>query len=297
MSLPLETPHALRGHGVGLRPRHFARYLEAAPRVDFVEAITENYLSPGGRPGLVLERVRCDLPVALHGVSLSIGGTDPLSLPYLDAVAALARRIEPAVISDHLCWGTHGGRWVHDLWPLPYTEEALAHVVERVKVVQDRLGRRLLLENVSSYVAFRASTLTEWEFLSEVSRRADCGILLDVNNVVVSARNHGFDPFVFIAGLPVDRVKQLHLAGHSDHGTYLLDSHDHPVPEPVWALYRAVLRRFGEVPSLVEWDDHIPELEVLVGERDRAAAIAAEERRPTMGAQGAQPARLERRAS
>jgi uncharacterized protein (UPF0276 family) len=269
---------ALHGHGVGLRPRHFPRFLEAAPRVDFVEAITENYLARGGRPRAVLERVRRDLPVALHGVSLSIGGPDPIPAAYLDAVAALARWIEPAVLSDHLCWGTHGGRWVHDLWPLPYTEEALRHVVARVAAVQDRLGRRILLENVSSYVAFRGSTMAEWEFLSEVARRADCGILLDVNNVWVSARNHGFDPDAYLAGLPVDRVWQLHLAGHSDHGAYLLDSHDEPVPAPVWALYRSVVRRFGEVPSLVEWDDHIPELEVLVAERDRAAAVAADER-------------------
>jgi uncharacterized protein (UPF0276 family) len=267
----------LHGHGVGLRARHYARYLATTPRVDFVEAITENYLSPGGRPRAVLEQVRRDLPVALHGVSLSIGGSDPLSRSHLDAVADLARWVEPAVVSDHLCWGTHGGRYAHDLWPLPYTEEALAHVVERVGAVQDRLGRHLLLENVSSYVAFRDSTLSEWEFLGEVARRADCGILLDVNNVVVSARNHGFDPDAYVAGLPVDRVWQLYLAGHSDHGTYLLDSHDHPVSDGVWALYRTVVRRFGEVPSLVEWDDHIPELEVLVAERDHATFAESRE--------------------
>jgi uncharacterized protein (UPF0276 family) len=279
----------LTGHGVGLRSRHFPRYLRSAPRVDFVEAITENYLAPGGRPRTVLERVRRDLPVALHGVSLSIGGPDPVSRPYLDAVAELVRCVEPAVVSDHLSWGTHGGRWVHDLWPLPYTEEALEHVVARVGEVQDRLGRQLLLENVSSYVAFRASTLTEWEFLAEVAARAGCGILLDVNNVVVSARNHGFDPLDYIAAIPVGRVRQLHLAGHSDHGSYLLDSHDHPVPPEVWELYRAVVRRFGEVPSLIEWDDHIPELEVLVAERDRAAGIAAEERSRAERVRGGQP--------
>jgi uncharacterized protein len=266
----------LLGHGVGLRPRHFARWLSERPRIDWVEATSENYLGLGGRPYAVLERVRRDLPVVLHGVSLSIGATEPLDERYLTSLRRLVGRIEPALVTDHLCWGRHGGRYVHDLWPLPYTEEALAHVAERVGRVQEMLGRQIALENVSSYVAYRDSTLAEWEFLATISERADCGILLDVNNVHVSAHNHGFDPRAYLAGLPVDRVVQIHLAGHENKGAYLLDSHDAAVPPPVWDLYRNAVGRFGKVPTLVEWDDRIPELEVLVGESCKAAAIEAE---------------------
>ena len=261
------------GHGVGLRPRHFGRWFSERTPVDWVEATSENYLGLGGRPYAVLEKVRHDLPVVLHGVSLSIGATEPLDERYLASLRRLADRIEPALVTDHLCWGRHGGRYVHDLWPLPYTEEALAHVVERVARVQELLGRRIALENVSSYVAYRASTLTEWEFLGALAERADCGILLDVNNVYVSARNHGFDPHAYLAGLPADHVVQIHLAGHEDKGAYLLDSHDAAIPEPVWDLYRETVARLGHVPTLVEWDDRIPELEVLVGESRKAAAI------------------------
>jgi uncharacterized protein (UPF0276 family) len=264
------------GHGVGLRTKHFAQLLAAPPPIDWVEAISENFMAPGGRPVAVLEKVRRDVPVVLHGVSLSIGSTDPLSELYLDRLTDLARRVEPAWISDHLSWGSLGGRYVHDLWPLPYTEEALRHVVSRVVRVQEQLGRQLLLENVSSYVAFRESEMPEWEFLAEVARRADCGILFDVNNVYVSARNHGFDPYAYLAGVPADRVGQIHLAGHSDKGRYLLDTHDHEVPALVWDLYREAVRRLGPVSTLIEWDDHIPPLERLVEESQRAAAVEAE---------------------
>jgi uncharacterized protein len=266
----------LLGHGIGLRTKHFAEVLAAPPPVAWVEAISENFLAPGGRPSAVLEKVRRDVPVVLHGVSLSIGSTDPLCEPYLDQLAELALRVEPAWISDHLCWSSHGGRYAHDLWPLPHTEEALCHVVARVARVQERLGRQILLENVSSYVAFRASELTEWEFLAEVARRADCGILLDVNNVFVSARNHGFDPLTYLAAIPADRIGQVHLAGHSDRGRYLLDTHDGAVAPQVWSLYRETVRRVGAVSTLVEWDDRIPALERLVAESRRAAAIEAE---------------------
>jgi uncharacterized protein (UPF0276 family) len=268
--------HKHLGHGIGLRSKHFPRFLAERPPVEWVEAISENFMAPGGRPLAVLEKVRREVPVVLHGVSLSIGSTDPLSASYLSSLAALARRIEPAWVSDHLCWGSHGGRYVHDLWPLPYTEESLLHVAQRVGAVQEALGRQILLENVSSYLTFRDSTITEWEFLSETARRADCGILLDVNNVFVSARNNGFDPLEYLDGLPADRIGQIHLAGHSDKGRYLLDSHDHPVPEPVWDLYREALRRFGAIPTLVEWDDHIPPLEELVAQSRRAAEVESE---------------------
>ena|ERR1700686_5417574 len=264
------------GHGVGLRPKHFGRLLSEPPRVDWMEATSENFMAPGGRPLAVLERVRREVPVVLHGVSLSIGSTDPLNDSYLAELRALARRVEPALVSDHLCWGSHGGRYAHDLWPLPYTEEALAHVVARVQRVQEFLGRQIALENVSSYVAFCDSTMSEWEFLGQVAERADCGILLDVNNVFVSARNHRFDPADYIEGIPRDRVVQFHLAGHSDKGSYLFDSHDGVVADPVWDLYRQAVRRFGRVPTLIEWDDRVPELEVLVAQSNKAAAVEAE---------------------
>jgi uncharacterized protein (UPF0276 family) len=268
------------GHGIGLRTKHFARFLAERPPVDWVEAVTENFMAPGGRPIAVLEKVRADVPVVLHGVSLAIGSVDPLSEPYLAELVRLVQRLEPALVSDHLCWGTHRGQYVHDLLPLPYTEEALAHVAARVQRVQERIGRPLLLENPSSYVAFKDSTLTEWEFLSELSRRSGCGILLDVNNVYVSARNFGFDPARYLDGIPGERVGYFHLAGHTDKGRYLLDTHDGAVPAPVWDLYRQALRRFGRVPSLVEWDDRIPPLEEVVAESRRAAAVEAEELAP-----------------
>jgi uncharacterized protein len=264
------------GHGIGLRPKHYGRFLAEAPPIAWVEAISENFLAPGGRPYAVLEKVRRDVPVVLHGVSLGIGSVDPLDERLLGALRALANRLEPTYVSDHLCWGRHGGRYAHDLLPLPYTEEALAHVVSRVNQVQDVLGRQILLENVSSYVAFASSTMQEWEFLASIAEEADCGVLLDVNNVYVSARNHGFDPDAYLAGIPVDRVGQFHLAGHSDHGTYVLDTHDAPVVDAVWELYRSALRRFGRVPALIEWDDHIPELERVIEESDRARAVEAE---------------------
>lgn len=257
------------GHGIGLRPTHYPRILEGT-RADWFEVITENVMIPGGRPLAVLEQVRAACPVVLHGVSLSIGSVDPLNERYLDELAALARRIEPAWISDHLCWGSLGGVYAHDLLPLPYTEEALDHVVARVVRVQERLGRRILLENVSSYVEFAHGAMPEWEFLAAVARRADCGLLLDVNNVFVSSVNHGFDPYAFIAGIPPERVGQLHLAGHTDCGTHLLDTHDAPVRDEVWDLYRATVAHVGRVSTLVEWDDHIPPIDDVLAEAGRA---------------------------
>jgi len=273
----MTSPRLDLGHGIGLRTTHFARFMAEAPLVDWIEAVTENFMAPGGRPIAVLEKVRAEVPVVLHGVSLAIGSVDPIPERYLAELSALVRRVEPALVSDHLCWGTHRGQYLHDLLPLPYTEESLAHVTSRVQAVQERLGRQLLLENPSSYVAFKDSTMTEWEFLAELTRRSGCGVLLDVNNVYVSAHNFGFDPLEYLRGIPVDRVGYFHLAGHSDKGKYLLDSHDHAVPVGVWDLYREALRRFGRVPSLVEWDDAIPPLEEVVAESRRAAAIETEE--------------------
>jgi uncharacterized protein len=263
------------GHGIGLRSKHYSRFLSERPGVGWIEAISENFIGVGGRPLAVLEKVRRDFPVVLHGVSLSIGSVDPIDRVHLSGLRELVARIQPAYVSDHLCWGTHRGRYLHDLLPLPQTEEAVEHVVRRVQTVQDALGRQILLENVSSYVAFRESTMPEWEFVSEVATRADCGILLDVNNVYVSARNHGFDSRQYLAAIPVDRVGQFHLAGHSDRGTYLFDTHDGPVADSVWDLYATAVGRFGRVATLIEWDDHVPELERLVEESKAAAAVEA----------------------
>jgi uncharacterized protein len=263
------------GHGIGLRTKHFPDLLEQGRRADWFEVITENFLNVGGRPRSVLEAVRRDRPVVLHGVSPSIGSVDPLDAGYLRDVRTLADAVEPAWVSDHLCWGTFGRHNAHDLLPMPFTEESLAHVVARVSEVQERLGRQFVLENVSSYLTYAASRIPEWEFLAEVARRADCLLLLDVNNVHVSARNHGFDAGEFLRGIPVDRVAQIHLAGHQDLGTHLLDTHDAPVPDPVWALYRDAVRRFGRVSTLVEWDDHIPPLVEVLALAEKARAFEA----------------------
>ena len=267
---------AYLGHGIGLRPPHYAEVVRDLPAVDWFEVITENFMVAGGNPRQVLRQVRAHYPIVLHGVSLSIGSVDPIDEAYLTGLAALAAEMEPAWISDHLCWSSFGGHTGHDLWPLPFTEEALGHVVRRVQMVQERLRRRILIENVSSYLEFAHSTLSEWEFLSEVARRADCGLLLDVNNIFVSARNHGFEAAQFLAGVPADRVKQIHLAGHRDEGTHLLDTHDHPVCDGVWALYRAAVQRFGAVSTLIERDDDIPPLGEVIAESRQAAAIEAE---------------------
>jgi uncharacterized protein len=262
------------GFGVGLRPKHYTQALEAHPGVDWFEVISENFMVSGGRPRHILETVRARYPVALHGVSLSIGSTDPLNRDYLRQLNELARRIAPAWISDHLCWTGVGGHNLHDLLPLPYTEEAIAHVAGRVQQVQDLLGRRILLENVSTYFEYQHSVMPEWEFLIEVAERADCGILLDINNIFVSAFNHGFSADAYLHAVPVERVHQFHLAGHSDRGPFLHDTHDHPVADAVWELYAQAVRRFGQVSTLIEWDDHIPPLAVLQAEAARARRVA-----------------------
>jgi uncharacterized protein (UPF0276 family) len=256
----------LTGFGLGLRTPHYEAVLNEPHAIDWLEVITENYLVPGGKPLHYLERIRERYPMVMHGVSLSIGSTDPVDFDYLAGVRALAARIEPHWISDHLCWTGIDGRNLHDLLPLPYTEEALAAVVARVGQVQDALGRRILLENVSSYLAFHESDMTEWEFLREVAQRADCSILLDINNIYVSSVNHGFDPLTYLEAIPTDRVRQMHLAGHSDLGGHLIDTHDHPIVEPVWDLYRAAVAQFGAVPTMIERDDNIPALSELVAE-------------------------------
>jgi uncharacterized protein (UPF0276 family) len=260
------------GFGVGLRRPHYGHVLEQHPPMDWFEVISENFMVEGGRALEVLEGARAHYPVVMHGVSLSIGSSDPLNRAYLETLRAATRRFEPAWVSDHLCWTGVGGRNLHDLLPLPYTEETVIHVAGRIRQVQEILERTILIENVSSYMAFRSSRLEEWEFLTAVAEEADCGILLDINNIFVSAFNHRFDPLRYIDAVPADRAMQFHLAGHSDHGSYLLDTHDHPIRPEVWALYEHAVRRFGRVPTLIEWDDNIPDFEVLV-------AAAAEARR------------------
>jgi uncharacterized protein (UPF0276 family) len=264
----------LAGFGLGLRTPHYEAMLNEPHDIDWLEVITENYLVPGGKPLDYLERIRERFPLVMHGVSLSIGSTDPIDFKYLADVRALAARIEPHWISDHLCWTGVEGRNLHDLLPLPYTEEALASVVARVGEVQDALGRQILLENVSSYLTYQASEMNEWEFLREVAQRADCAILLDINNIYVSSVNHGFDPLTYLHAIPKSRVRQFHLAGHSDLGGHLIDTHDHPIVEAVWNLYGAAVAHFGAVPTMIERDDNIPELGELVAELDIARELS-----------------------
>jgi uncharacterized protein (UPF0276 family) len=265
------------GVGVGLRTVHYADVLERGRRddlgIDWFELLSENYMVPGGRPLRIVSEVRELAPVVMHGVSLNIGSSDPLDARYLDELDRLAELARPSWISDHLCWTGVEGRNLHDLLPLPYTEEAVMHVAARVRRVQDRLGRRIALENVSSYMSFVRDGMTEWEFLLGIAEEADCGILLDVNNVFVSAHNHGFDANCYIDSIPRDRVFQIHLAGHSVSGAMLIDTHDHPVTEGVWNLYQRAIERLGPVSTLIEWDDEIPTYDRLIEEADRARSI------------------------
>ena len=272
-ALPL-SPRPYLGYGLGLRTVHYNEVLTDKPAVDWFEVLTENYMVDGGKPLHYLEKVRELYPLVMHGVSLSVGSTDKLDLDYLRALKALARRIEPGWISDHLCWTGVQGLNLHDLMPLPYTEEALEHVAGRVRQVQDFLGRQILLENVSSYVNYTHSRMSEWEFLAEIAQRSDCYILLDINNIYVSSKNHDFAAEQYLQGVPVERVVQFHLAGHSHNGKLIIDTHDHPVPDPVWQLYERAVQRFGRVSTMIERDDNIPPLATLLQELDQARNIA-----------------------
>jgi len=262
------------GHGIGLRLAHFEHILQqGVSGVDWFEIISENFFEPGGRPWAVLDRVRAAVPVVMHGVSMGIGSPEPVPDAYLDSLVGLIGRVEPAWVSDHLCWGGVGGRYSHDLLPLPHTKEAVDHVVRQIDRVQERIGRAILIENVSSYVSFADSEMPEWEFLVDIARRAGCGVLLDVNNIHVSARNHGFSAEQYLDAIPADCIGQVHLAGHTDRGSYLFDSHLGPVPDSVWSLYARLVARVGRVPSLVEWDEATPDYEVVVAESHKAAAL------------------------
>lgn len=262
------------GFGLGLRPEHYQTILNEKPAIDWFEILTENYLVPGGRPLYFLDKISQFYPVVMHGVSLSIGSTDPLNWDYLASVKQLMQRISPQWISDHLCWTGVNNKNTHDLLPLPYTEEAILHVVSRIKQVQDFLGRQILLENISSYITYQHSTIPEWEFLREVCEQADCLILLDLNNIYVNSINHHFDPKDYLAALPSQRIQQIHMAGHSHHGNYRIDTHDAAVIEPVWDLYRSSLQRFGLISLMIERDEHIPPLADLMRELTYAKEIA-----------------------
>jgi uncharacterized protein (UPF0276 family) len=282
-TMSVEKPRYL-GFGLGLRPQHYDDILNGDPAVDWFEVISENYMIPGGQPLRILDQIRERYPVVMHGVSLSIASTAPLDQDYLAQLKALAERVEPRWISDHLCWtGVHGVN-LHDLLPVPYTQEALDHIVDRVGQVQELLGRRLTLENVSSYITYSESEMTEWEFVSEVARRADCWLLFDVNNVYVSAFNHGFSTDDFLHGVPRDRVVQFHVAGHSHEGDHIVDTHDHPVCDGVWDFYREALSLFGPVSTMIERDDNIPPLDEVVNELEIARTIAREVHEETAAA-------------
>ena len=262
------------GFGLGLRPDHYEAILSERPPVDFFEALTENYLVPGGKALHFLDRIRADYPLVLHGVSLSIGSTQPLDRNYLQSLKALMRRVEPEWVSDHLCWTGTADINLHDLMPMPYTEEALQHLAPRICEVQDILGARVLLENVSSYVSYKTSEMSEWAFLAELSERSDCLLLLDVNNVYVNSVNHDFDADEFIRGVPKERVAQIHLAGHEHQGTFIIDTHDAPIADPVWELYRRICKRLGAVSTMIERDANIPPLQELLEELETVRAIS-----------------------
>jgi len=266
-----------------LRPEHYAEILAGPCQVDWFEILSENYMVPGGKPLAMLDRIRRDYPMVMHGVSMSIGSEQGPPDQYLRDLKALIRRVEPLWVSDHLCWTGVHGRNLHDLFPLPYTEETVKHVARNVRRVQDELERPILLENVSSYVAFKGDAMTEWEFITAIAEESDSLILLDVNNIYVSSVNHGFDARSYLHAIPVERVQQIHLAGHSDHGDHIIDTHDHPIADPVWDLYADAVRRFGAAAAMIERDDRIPPLAELVTElgvaRELANKVAADLKR------------------
>jgi len=262
------------GFGLGLRTQHYAEFLAAKQPLDWLEIITDNFLVEGGKPQVILDTIRRDYPMAMHGVAMSIGAAGGVDMDYLHKVKALADRIQPLWVSDHLCWTGPGPEQLHDLYPLPYTDEAARHVVEQIQRAQDVLQRQLVLENVSSYIDFKHSASSEWQFLAYIANAADCLLLVDVNNIYVSSVNHGFDPLDYLNALPAHRVQQMHLAGHSDCGSYIVDTHDQPVVQAVWALYAQACKRFGPVATMIERDDNIPPLQTLIDELNMARSIA-----------------------
>lgn len=264
------------GFGLGLRTEHYQHVLDHQPKLDWFEILSENYMVPGGKPLHYLDAIRANYSMVMHGVSLSIGSTDPLNKDYLKQLKQLINRVQPHWISDHLCWTSVNHKNSHDLLPLPYNEATINHIAERVRQVQDYLGQQILLENLSSYVTYQQSEMPEWQFFNEIAQRADCLVLLDINNIFVSAHNHHFDPLDYIKGMDSERVMQFHLAGHSYSGDMIIDTHDHDVCDPVWDLYAQALKHFGAVSTMIERDDDIPEFTELRKELSIAEEIASQ---------------------
>jgi len=262
------------GFGLGLRTEHYQYIIDNKPDVDWFEILSENYMVPGGKPLHNLDLIRNNYEMVMHGVSLSIGSTDPLNMNYLKDLKQLVKRVEPHWLSDHLCWTSIDGKNSHDLLPLPYNEKTIEHVASRIRKVQDYLGRQILIENLSSYITYKESECSEWEFLNEIALRSDCLILLDINNIFVSAHNHDFKPLDYIKGIDPERVMQFHLAGHSYSGEMIIDTHDHDICDPVWDLYAKALKHFGAVSTMIERDDNIPEFEELRNELSLAEKAA-----------------------
>ena len=262
------------GFGLGLRTEHYHDVLDTLPPLDWFEVITENYIIPGGKPLDFLFRIREHYPMVMHGVAMSIGSTDDLDWKYLKLVKNLADKLDVPWFSDHLCWTGMNGKNTHDLLPLPYTDEAIKHVANRIRQVTDFVERPMILENLSSYVTYKSSAMNEWEFYNAVVEEADCGMLLDINNIYVSAFNHEFDPLEYLNSVPIHRVYQFHLAGHSHEGDIIIDTHDHPVINEVWDLYESAVKRFGHVSTMIERDDNIPPLAEVMAELDQARRIA-----------------------
>jgi uncharacterized protein (UPF0276 family) len=268
----------IQGAGIGLRSVHYQTILKTLPEVPWFEVLIDNYMGEGGQPLDYLEQVREHYPLTFHGVGMSLGSIDPLDYAYLARLKSLIDRFQPSLVSDHLCWASFDGVHGNDLFPMPYTNEAIQHLVSRIDQVQNFLGRRILIENVSSYLSFTVDAMSEVEFLTEVAEQADCDILCDVNNIYVSAMNHQFDPVDYLRALPAKRIKEMHLAGFEDQGTHLLDTHGARVHEPVWRLYQSALEFFGPVPTLIEWDTNIPDFAILKEERDKAQQMMRQSR-------------------
>jgi uncharacterized protein (UPF0276 family) len=261
------------GFGMGLRPEYYQTLLDSPAEIDWFEILSENYMVDGGKPLYFLDQFKERYPIAMHGVSMNIGSTDPLDLNYLAELKKLVKRVQPMWVSDHCCWTGVNAHSTHDLLPLPYNQESVDHFVARIKQIQDIIEQPILIENLSSYLSFKDSQMTEWQFLSEICNRADCYLLLDINNIYVSARNHGFDAMDYIRGVPKDRVMQHHLAGHADHGRYIIDTHDAPISASVFDLYRQALNHFGPVSTMIERDDQFPPIEELMTELEQVKTI------------------------